>query len=73
VPPLLAYCKFAPVGEEMLIEPVGVPQVGCVTLPMADDGVVLIVRTILSDTVNEPVTVVVRVTLPAEISAALGV
>ena len=57
----------------MVMVPVGVTQVGCITFPVADEGVVLIVRTMLSDKVDDPVTVVLSVTLPAEISAALGV
>ena len=57
----------------MVMVPVGVTQVGCITFPVADEGVVLMVRKMLSDKVDDPVTVVLSVKLPAEISAALGV
>ncbi len=70
---MLAYCKFAPNGEVILIEPVGVPQVGCVTFPVAIEGKEFIVNSKLSETVEVPVTVMIKVTLPVVISEELGV
>lgn len=66
---------MAPVGEATVIVPVAILQDGwVVTAALTPDGAVFIVKTILSVTVKPlPVTVIVSVTVPEEISAALGV
>jgi len=56
-PPLMLYCNPAPVGELMVIIPVFIAHVGCVTVAVGEAGKVLTV-TVTSFVIGQPVAVV---------------
>ena len=52
----MLYCSPAPVGDVMVIVPVGVVQLGCVIVPVGADGNGFTV-TVTSFVIGQPVTV----------------